>query len=89
MGLGFVDSFSVYMIHEYPCDKGSRNIVVRLQDERVGNPRLSVVSTYFFLVIKSISPKSDMFDHRQSSKQSIICAEDQNGGQLPAMIALE
>lgn len=75
MGLGFVDSFSVCMIHEYPCDIGTRNIIVRLQDERVGNPRLSVVSTYFFLVIKSISPESDMFDHRQSNKQSIIYAE--------------
>lgn len=57
--------------------------------EELGTLRFSVVSTYFFLVSMCIPFKSDMSGHKQSSKQGTICAGDQNGGQLPDMIALE
>lgn len=74
------------MVHEYTYDEGTRGIG---EDGRMGTLEFSAVSTYFFLVSMCIPPKSDMFDHQQSSKQGVICAGDQNGGQLPDMIALE
>lgn len=55
--------------------------------EKLGTLGFPAVSTYFFLVNICIPPKSDMFDQQQSNKQGAICAGDQNGGQLPDMIA--
>lgn len=49
MGLEFVDSLPVYMIHEYTCDEGTTGIRGGLQDVIVGDPE-TFSGFYLFLL---------------------------------------